>query len=300
MQFEYEKRKLSLVGCLVDGWLFLFCSYRVCFRFQLKLYWQFYFTISDFALFFLSFLFFGGFTCSRSIRHRCAAVGVISFYLHDKSRLNPSWVNRFLLLLTISLIGFVIFMLEIEMILAILLNEIDVASAVSVVTQAHTLDAVWLLCGSMVTVCERARPSSVSMNTKWRWAMVAVIFAYSVIFLRISFFFCLVGHLLYCFCRCYFFYFSPFSGWNIDFHRRLSDVCRVRRHGGKKIERERARARCGQNAAAKKRAHKLFRARIPSTSRWLTTLWRWVVVWSVVCWCLLPIGVCFWSVSRPR
>lgn len=136
-----------------------FCSFffvSVCFRFQLKMYWQFYFTISDFSLlfFFVEFGFFARFLFLLfTLLHSFFVDGCGSFYLHDKSRLNPSWVNRFLLLLTISLSGFVIFMLEIEMILAILLNEIDVASAVSVVTQAHTLDIAWLLCGSMVNVC---------------------------------------------------------------------------------------------------------------------------------------------------
>lgn len=52
MQFEYEKSKFSFVRWLV-GWFFF-----ICFRFQLKMYWQFYFTISDFTLFFAR-LFFG-------------------------------------------------------------------------------------------------------------------------------------------------------------------------------------------------------------------------------------------------
>lgn len=80
---------------------------------------------------------------SRSAGSFKSVLWTPAIYLHDKSRLNPSWVNRFLLLLTISLIGFVIFMLEIEMILAILVNKMYVANAV---LHKHTLDFAWLLC----------------------------------------------------------------------------------------------------------------------------------------------------------
>lgn len=60
-------------------------------------------------------------------------------YLHDKSRLNPSSTKRFLLLLTISLIGFVIFMLDIEMILAILVKKMYLAKRPFQSTSKHLI-----------------------------------------------------------------------------------------------------------------------------------------------------------------
>lgn len=133
------------------------------------------------------------------------------------------------------------------MILAILLNEIDVASAVSVVTQAHTLDAAWLLCGSMVTVCERG-----SVNKKWRWWWWWWWWLWFLLILLFSLDFFLLS--VTCFADSAFaaVSISPLSlAGTLIFTGDWTVFVRCGGTGGGGEDSERERARCGQNTVAK-------------------------------------------------
>lgn len=274
MQFEYEKSKLSLVGC--------FSFLCVC---VLPLPAKIVLAISFHNFRCCSFLFFSGaifavafslyciFFCHRFSVCVCA-VAVISFtYMISLDWIHPGWTAfcscwpspwSDLWFSCWKLKWYWPYYWTKSMWLA----PCPLSHKHTHLMPRDCCVAQWWMC---LRVCVRARVGGWLWMRWWCWCWcwMLVIFAYSFIFFRYFFF------LVTCFTASAFAASSSsplFGFWNWIFTGDWT-VYVCARGAETRGRRGRERARCGQNTAAKK-PHKLYRTLFPSTSRWLTTHFR--------------------------